>query len=372
VSSSMHVWYRRFARPSLLGGRLAVGCVSLLLLARPVLAQEAHDQHDAPEAGSPAPFAATVRGFGDISFLRREDGSTQFALGQLDGFITATIAEHVNVLTEVVVEADDRNAFGVDVERLLIQFVINDYLRVAAGRYHTSLGYYNTAYHHGLWFQTAASRPLLMAFEDDGGLLPAHQVGVSATGQIPLRDAGLHWVAEVGNGRPRANTEPVLNVHDPDRHKAVNVGLISRPGSWTGTQFGVSYFHDRFDFTPDHPIGENILTVHAVFDRPAFQWLNEFARIHDSDDFGLDATTTAWYSQIGKRFGLVTPFARFQYTKAPQRDPIYADIGFRRVTSLGIRYDVATHAALKFQYDYDVRARGEHLHALTGQVAFVF
>jgi hypothetical protein len=349
---------------------LLVGCLSTLLIAPVAAAQNPH-AHDAPEPAE-TPFNVIVRGFGDISFQRREDGATQFVLGQLDGFVTASISEHVNVLTEIVAEADDSNAFGVDVERLLVQFVINDYLRVAAGRYHTTLGYYNTAYHHGLWFQTAASRPLLMAFEDAGGLLPVHQVGVSATGQIPLREAGLHWVAEVGNGRPRAGAEPVLNVHDQDRHKAINLALTSRPGPWTGAQFGISYFHDRFTFTPDHPIGEDILTVHAVFDRPSFQWLNELARIHDTDDFGLDATTTAWYSQIGKRVGLITPFARFQYTKAPPRDPVYADIGFRRVTSVGVRYDVAAFTALKFQYDHDVREGGVHQHALTGQVAFVF
>ena len=39
-------------------------------------------------------------------------------------------------------------------------------------------------------------------FEDSGGILPVHMVGVSLTGAVPNTDKlGLHWVAEVGNGR---------------------------------------------------------------------------------------------------------------------------------------------------------------------------
>jgi len=36
-------------------------------------------------------------------------------------------------------------------------------------RYHTAIGYYNTAYHHSTWFQTTTGRPFLFEFEDKGG-----------------------------------------------------------------------------------------------------------------------------------------------------------------------------------------------------------
>ena len=55
---------------------------------------------------------------------------------------------------------------------------------VAVGRYHTAIGYYNNAYHHGKWLQTAAERPHIYDFEDSGGLLPIHNVGVSVSGAI--------------------------------------------------------------------------------------------------------------------------------------------------------------------------------------------
>jgi uncharacterized protein (TIGR03435 family) len=39
-------------------------------------------------------------------------------------------------------------------------------------------------------------------YEDSGGLLPVHNVGVTATGAVPgTEKLGLHWVVEAGNGR---------------------------------------------------------------------------------------------------------------------------------------------------------------------------
>ena len=39
-------------------------------------------------------------------------------------------------------------------------------------------------------------------FEDSGGVLPVHTVGVTMAGLIPQAGSlGLHWVAEIGNGR---------------------------------------------------------------------------------------------------------------------------------------------------------------------------
>ena len=312
-----------------------------------------------------------IRAFGDIDFLRRPDGSTSFALGQLDLFATAHLDDHVQVLAEVVAEAGGDNTFGVDVERLLVQFIVNDYFRVAAGRYHTSIGYYNTAYHHGLWFQVAASRPALFAFEDQGGTLPVHQVGVTMDGRIASGDANLHWVAEIGNGRGAAGAESVQNVVDADRHKSVNVALSSRPEFLDGSQFGISYYRDRFNTTPTTPVDESIIAVHAVLIRPAYQWLTEVVHIDHQAANGPSASSLGWYSQGAMRVGRLTPFVRYQFADYAADDPIYLDTGRRYGPSLGLRWDVSPLAALKCQYDH-VSHSGEISHAATAQVAFVF
>src|SRR5207247_10157642 len=49
--------------------------------------------------------------------------------------------------------------------------------------------------------QTTIDRPFIFAFEDEGGILPVHNVGLSASGQIPSGRLGLRYIAEIGNGR---------------------------------------------------------------------------------------------------------------------------------------------------------------------------
>jgi hypothetical protein len=51
---------------------------------------------------------------------------------------------------------------------------------VVVGRFHSAIGYSNTAYHHGTWLQTTTGRPLLFQFEDQGGILPIHNVRLTA------------------------------------------------------------------------------------------------------------------------------------------------------------------------------------------------
>ena len=159
-----------------------------------------------------------IRGFNDINFRAFQDGHAPntFTIGQLDLFLSSRLTSVVNVIGEVVVEAGDDNAIGVDLERMLLQYAPNDRFSIGAGRYHTAIGYYNATYHHGNWFQTAIGRPFIFRFEDDGGILPVHGVGITVQGQIPSGRAGLKYVAEIGNGR-RSRTpsdEAVQNVAD--------------------------------------------------------------------------------------------------------------------------------------------------------------
>ena len=88
-----------------------------------------------------------IRGFGDMTFQGSDlKGSTNsFSLGQLNLFVTSDISEKFRLLSEIVFEADNSNVFGVDVERLLLQYSHNDYCNLSVGRYHTDIGFYNTA-----------------------------------------------------------------------------------------------------------------------------------------------------------------------------------------------------------------------------------
>src|SRR6266699_4628347 len=192
-----------------------------------------------------------IRGYSDVNLhgttLRGDPASTTaFSLGQVNLFVTSDVSDKFKFLSEVVFEAGDDNVFGVDLERYLLQFSPNDYFNVSAGRYHSAIGYYNTAYHHSTWLQTATGRPFLFQFEDDDGILPIHNVGVSATGMIPSGRLGLHYIAQVGNGHASSSphAEPVQNTVDENNGKSFNLGFYFRPTGVRGLQAGVSVYHD--------------------------------------------------------------------------------------------------------------------------------
>ena len=111
-----------------------------------------------------------IRGFGDVGWHDTTGGvhKDTFALGQFDLFITSRLSDKTSVLAETVVEADSQNSVGIDLERLLLVYNPNDYVNLSMGRYHTAIGYYNTAYHHSAWMQTAMGRPFMFAFGDGG------------------------------------------------------------------------------------------------------------------------------------------------------------------------------------------------------------
>jgi hypothetical protein len=134
---------------------------------------------------------------GTYGFVPGSHGN--FYTGDFDLLLTSRINDKASVLSEIAFGEQDAQKFGVDLERVLFKYDYNDYLRMSFGRYHTGIGYYNTAFHSGSWLQTTADRPLVMEFADDGGVLPTQAVGVSFTGSIPSGKLGLNYIAEYGS-----------------------------------------------------------------------------------------------------------------------------------------------------------------------------
>jgi hypothetical protein len=317
-----------------------------------------------------------IRGFSDIDFStsNRKGSTSSFTLGQLDLFITSRLSDKFSVLDENVIEANDENAFGFEIERLLLQYSASDYLHLAAGRYHTAIGWYSTAYHHGTWLQTATGRPFLFAFEDEGGILPIHNVGLSASGSIPSGQLGLRYTAEIGNGRTsRSRTaEPVQNVIDENNTKALNFALQARPDAVPGLQVGGSFYIDRLRPEGSPSIRETIPAGYLIYQTPAFEWLNEGLVVRHKVRGGKSFNTGAFYTQIARQFGKFRPYFRYQYVNAPEDEPIYKDVGFRHGPSFGVRYDPSDSTALKLQYDRTDRRSQKGFDTLTLQSAFTF
>jgi len=330
-----------------------------------------------------------IRGFGDVNFggNTQHGTTTSFALGQLDLFTTSDISEKFKFLSEIVFEGatsniygqpkqEGVNSLGVDLERYVLQYSHNDYFNISAGRMHTAIGYYNTAYHHSTWLQTTTGRPLLFQFEDEGGILPIHIVGVSVSGDVPSGSLGLHYIAEVGNGRESRTpfiSEPVQNIVDENNHKAFNLAMFIRPEAVRGLQTGFSVYRDVLEPINSPRVGQTILAAHAVLVRSNYEWLNEAMLIRESL-FGENKVynTPGFYTQVSKQYGSWRPYLRYQYINVAKTNPIFPDIGLQHGPSVGIRYDASEFVAVKFQYDYTVQRQTPSINTLTLQVGFTF
>ena len=319
-----------------------------------------------------------IQGFADVNFRASNGRGTTnaFSLGQLDLFITSQLSEKFSVVSELIMEAKRDNSFEFEIHRLLLRYAMNDYLNLSAGRYHSGIGYYNTAFHHGSYFATAANRPFLFAFEGQGGVLPLHNVGVSATGRIPSGSLGLRYIAEVGNGRSARSAidRSVQTAFDENNGKSYNLGLNARPDWLPGLQTGFSFYHDRLTPIAAPNIDQRIMAAHVVYQSPHYEWLNEavFVRHKAQGTGSVPTYTPGFYTQFARRFGKAQPYFRYQYLNAPARDLLFRDVGRRNGPSFGLRYDLTDYAAFKSQYDRTARRGLSALDELILQLAFTF
>ena len=329
--------------------------------------------HEGPMPGTQG---IQFRGFSDVRFSAsdaRNEHST-FATGQFNLFITSKLSDKFSVLGEMVFEAESNNAIGVDLERLLFQYSASDYFNLSLGRYHTAIGFYNTAYHHSTWMQTSLDRPFLFEFEDGGGILPVHNVGLSATGRIPSGALGLHYVAELGNGRTSRSPldEAVQNVQDENNRKSVNFGIFARPGNLRGFQAGFSAYHDVLYPEGMRKIGQTIYAGHAVYQASGWEALNEVVVVrHNQQGKGV-STIPAFYSQLSRQFGIWRPYFRYEYMNVPVREPLFRDVGLRHGPAAGLRLDFTDFAAFKLEYDRVMRRSMPAANMFRTQVSFTF
>jgi hypothetical protein len=323
--------------------------------------------------------------FGDVGFEatdRKAVTSNTFEIGSLDIFMTARLSPKVSLLGEVLFTPAEDNSISPDVERLLLQYRQSDYFGFGIGRYHTSIGYYNTAFHQGAWFETAIGRPFMYAFDDEGGFLPLQEVGITTYGKIPSGKLGLNYVAEVGNGRDHLlGAEPAQNAQDVNNGKSVNVSVFARPSGIPDLQVGFTMYHDYLTFSDNINHRELITTAYAVYMNSKYEFLNEAMLVrHVGSSAGTPGVfhTPAFYTQFSRAFGKYRPYFRYQYINAGVNEPIYGDpadgpvVGRRQGASAGMRYDFNDHAAFKLQYDrMTVRGEGS-ANGLDTQFAFTF
>ena len=336
---------------------------------------------DEPETPPEAAASRTVvRIFGDIDFrTRRDDVPSTFVLGQIDVFLTSELATNLSVLAETVLESpEDSSSQIAEVERFQLQYSPSDAFSVSVGRMHTMLGFWNQAYHHGAWLQTTAFRPEVYRWEDDdGGLLPVHEVGVRLAGAATLDPVRFEYAASLVNGRS-ANPSHVSTFQDENGSKAVHLWAGLSPRALPHLQIGGSAVFDTIPPDPAgpraDPLDERIWGGFVAFQGTRLELLAEaFSITHSDGTTGIEWTSGGGYAQAAWSFGRWKPYYRFDRVDRDESDPYYLvtleDIDKHTV---GLRVDPWSRVALKLELSRSRIAGGSPFTAAAVQAAFTF
>ena len=299
-----------------------------------------------------------LRAFLDVGagFSGQSSGNKGFSVGSLDFYLTPQLTTNIKAVIELVFEHESTGELTSDLERMQVGYSWSDAVTVWLGRFHTPLGYWNTAFHHGQQLQTSILRPRMIEFEDHGGVLPVHTVGVLGTGSMRTGSGRLTYDLYVGNAQSiNARFLDPSNVgrSHPDYSTGFNLGYRFG-GSPEGPKVGVHGYRGevRDDAAVVNATRVNIYGWYAAIDSSRWEAIAEYYRFRNEDLSGGRGTFGSWtgFVQVGPRLGLWTPYARAEKAALNQSDAYFAALDGGRPykrAALGLRYDLSGNTALK-------------------------
>lgn len=357
--------------------------------ARPAGAASAHRPPSAAPAGSrriligvalsaaallvagPAAAATNAKVFPFLTYSRLTDVASQAPLAKedfgrgADLFGLATYKEW-RILGEVLVDSTEG-----DLERLQLGRWIGDNTLLWLGRYHTPSSYWDMVYHHSPYLQVSISRPQIMEFEDNGGVLPTHVWGIRADETI-AKGSG-EWQFHFGFGEaPELTSQGLLPVQAlapkglHDRTAAIFMASYL-PDSFSTNEIGV------FASTMQLPgTGVGVERVRQTLGGAFANWTFAAGRLHlISSIFSVhsalkDAGAHGFLSGYAQAEYQVRPqwrlYVRYEGASGISRDPYLAMMPYGLAHSQevgGVRFDVTGGQALTFEAAH-VQYEGAH------------
>lgn len=342
----------------------------------------ASDQEPVPAAEEPTSGRAPIpqiKFFSDVraTYVRdREsgEGKSQFSLNEVDTLITSELSDKVQVLSEVIYHfKEDDNETALDIERLQVRYTLSKYLSLRAGRLYIPVSYWNYNYHHVIWFQSTANRPEMHRFEDDGGLLPTHGVGIDAAGRLETKAADFDYTVLVSNGR-HSDPGQTQIIRDENRSKALSFYLMASPNAAPGLSLGGSVYLDKL---PNHEgareIRERILSAYLAYFHGDVEVLAEYNGIrHRQPETQHVFKTTGYYAQLAYHLGRWRPYYRYDRQDPDEQDPYFGVREDVKRHSVGVRWDVLNWNAIFGEYSHRDAGPGGRTHEFMLRSAFTF
>jgi hypothetical protein len=264
-----------------------------------------------------------------------------------------------------------------EVERLLIRYDLNDYFKVSFGRFHTPINYWNTAFHHGQWLQTTASRPEMTQF--GGSFIPVHFIGTLVEGAVPAGGLNLNYNFGLGNGRGQVISRGG-DIGDINNNRAWLVNAFVKPDHLYGLQLGGSVYRDEINPLGGPAAREWIQSGHIAWQKETPEVIAEFANVtHRPVAGGASnnaSNSQAFYIQLAYRLPWGQkqwkPYYRLEYMHIPLSDAIFRAVPSFLASTVGMRYDISSFAAFKLEYRNYSRRNLPNINGVFLQTSFTF
>jgi hypothetical protein len=327
------------------------------------------------ETIQPSPDAPNLRiaGFSDFNLGASDlrGSRSGFTEGQFILHLNSNLTPKVSFMGELSLTAradagtgvPAATGFNAEVERSIIRFEHDDYLKVSFGRYHTPINYWNTTFHHGQWLQTTVGRPEMVQFS--GRFIPVHFIGGLVEGAIVGNGLNFNYNFGLGNGRGSVISRGG-DAGDINNSRAWLVNMFVKPDKLYGLQAGGSAYRDKIS-AGGRDYREWITSAHVVWNRETPEIIAEFTNINHENltTAAPISNSQAYYIQAAYRLPILEkkwkPYYRFEYIHIPRADALFQSQGIPNLAGsvAGARYDLSSFAALKFEYRNQRRAPGQ-------------
>jgi hypothetical protein len=280
-----------------------------------------------------------------------------FNVGNLDFYLAPRLGDRTRALFELNTEVGFDGTVGVDLERAQIGYQFSDETTVWLGRFHTPYGYLNTALHHGAWVNDSLRRPQFLQFEDSGGIVPAHTVGLWLTGAQQAGTGKVRYDLYAGNDQQIVGgVLDMRNAGGP--HGGLmgggRIGYQFNAGAAEGLILGLHAFSTRIDDDAANVTRVRAYGGYAAYDTDQWEGIAEIYLFDNQDLSGGSGShsSNAGFVQLGHRAAWGVPYARYERTSLDQTDAYFARLqggaSYHRV-ALGVRFDIDLKSALKLE-----------------------
>ncbi|HTJ51193.1 MAG TPA: hypothetical protein VL443_17150 [Cyclobacteriaceae bacterium] len=288
-----------------------------------------------------------VRFFANTGYFAERDSTHRsthtFNIGNVEMLLTSQVTDRISVLAEPVFTPS-----GLTIERLMFSYYYKDYLKLSAGKLYSPVGIWNTRfYHHVKALTPTINQPVIIAEQDEFGILDNNDTGVQLSGEN-ITKLRFGYKLLLGNGFATTKYSD----------KTVTANVYIEPVD--NLQFAISARRDNLAPGTITPRGETLTEYNKIYllnasimyygaDR--FEFASEFYKIDVSTTSTSTKQLLSGFAYAGYRLGKFTPYLLYNKVNFDQGIAWFLVNNFTGST-LGVRYNFSALSVLKLECQF--------------------